>query len=74
MLEELITSISSFGKKWMLMWVEMKCSLGLKSDGMLVCHLLNTGMTVSNRKNSTEANDLNQSELQVFHLSVTVKF
>ena len=42
-------------------WIEMKHSLGLKSDDALACHLLNTTVTVSNRKNSMETNDLNQS-------------
>ena len=53
-------------------WVEMGCSLGLKSNGMLGCHPLNTAVTILNRRNSTEANDLNQSEL--FHLSAIVGF
>ena len=48
-LEELITSVSSFGKKYTL-WVEMKCFLGLKSDVPLACHLLNTTVTVSNMR------------------------
>ena len=34
-------------------WIEMKRSLGLKSDDMLACQT-----TVSNRRNSTEANDV----------------
>ena len=40
-------------------WVEMKHSLGLKNNDVLACHLLNTTMTVSNMRNSMEANDLN---------------
>ena len=40
-------------------WVEMKHSFGLKNDDVLACHLLNTSVTVSNMRNSTEANDLN---------------
>ena len=49
------------------LWIEMNCSLGLKSDGALVCHLLNT-----TRRNSTKVNDLNQSKL--VHLSAIVRF
>ena len=54
------------------LWIEMKCSLGLKIDGTLACCLLNTTVTGSNRRNSTEANDLNQSEL--VHFSDNVRF
>ena len=52
-------------------WVEMKHSLG---GGMLACHLLNTTVTVLNKRNFTEAqlNDLNQKEL--FYLSAIVGF
>ena len=35
-------------------WEEIKYSLGLKNDDMLACHLLNTTMTLLNRRNSTE--------------------
>ena len=40
------------------LWIEMKRSLGLKSDDALACHLLNTTTTVSNRRNYMEANDV----------------
>ena len=63
-LEKLIMSISNFGEKHTL-W-------GLKRDDVLFCHLLNTTVTVLNKRNSTEANDLNQGE--VFDLSAIVRF
>ena len=47
-------------------WIGMKHSFGLKIDGVLACRLLNTTMTGLNRRNSEEANDLNQSELVHF--------
>lgn len=52
---------SKLWKEMHTSWIEMKHSLGLKSDDALACHLLNTTVTVSTRKNSMEANDLNQS-------------
>ena len=39
-------------------WIGMKCSLGLKVDGVLACYLLNTTVTGSNMRNSMKANDL----------------
>ena len=56
------------------LWIKMKRSLGLKSEGTLACHLLNTTVTVLNKRNFTEAqlNDLNQREL--FYLSAIVGF
>ena len=49
MLEELITSVSSFGKKHTL-WVEMKRSFGLKSDDMLASCLLNATERLSQNR------------------------
>ena len=54
------------------LWIEIKHCLGLKSDNVLACHLLSTKMTISNKRNSTETNDLNQSEL--FHFSAIIGF
>ena len=59
-------------KEMHVSWIGIKCSLGLKINGMLACHLLNTTMTGSDVKNSTQANDLNQSKL--FHFSDIVRF
>ena len=54
------------------LWIEIKCSLGLKIDGVLAFCLLNTTVTGLNRRNSMKVNYLNQSEL--VHFSDNVRF
>ena len=63
---------SKFRKEMHASWIGMKNSLGLKIIGALACRLHNTTVTGSNRRNSMEANDLNQSEL--VHFSNIVRF
>ena len=50
-------------------WVEMKYSLGLKNNDMLTCHLLNSTMTVLNRRNSTKVQMIYTNQSELFHLS-----
>lgn len=60
-------------KETHILWIEIKRSLGLKSDDALPCRLLNTTVTVSNRRNFTEVNDLNQSHNLVLETGDTSK-
>ena len=63
--KELIMSISSFGKN-------VHCigrNVMFPSDGALAYHLLNTTVTVWNRRNSMVMNDLNQNKLCHFSVS-----
>ena len=43
-----------FWKEAHAMWIGMKCFFGLKINGAVIFHLLNSTITGSNRKNSME--------------------